>query len=494
MNDVLDIAAVAAIGAIGQPLRRKEDQRLLTGQGRFTDDFSMAGQAYAVMVRSPHPHARIVRVDGVHAGRMPGVLGVFSGADCLADGLAPIPHSPVPSTRYDLKLTGPGASRSLSVPSRCCRPKRCAISAKRSRWSWPQTLPQALDAAEAVEVAYEELPWAASSEAALMPDAPAVWDEVPDNILVDTIFGVAAATDRAFSAADHVIEMDLHIGRVTGVPLEPRAALGHYDAASDRYTLYAGSGGPVRQKAELAAVLGVAPESVRVLSYDVGGNFGVRNRPYIEFGLVLWAARKLGRPVKYHRDPLGVVFLSDFQGRDLVTKVALALRADGRFLAMRADNISNVGGRCVSLSPLGKGSALVTGSYDIPAASLRSRAVFTNTMPTNAYRSSGQPRGDLCDRAADRQGRTGARVRSRRAAPQEPDRAADDALRQRGRRPLRQRHLRSQYGPRDGQRRLGTVLRRAGGRPRRAASCSDWVWRTMSSPRSGRRRNGPKSR
>src|SRR6266550_7225511 len=107
MNDVLDIAAVAAIGAIGQPLRRKEDQRLLTGQGRFTDDFSMAGQAYAVMVRSPHPHARILHIDGVQAERMPGVLGVFAGADCLADGLAPIPHSPVPSTRYDLKLTGP---------------------------------------------------------------------------------------------------------------------------------------------------------------------------------------------------------------------------------------------------------------------------------------------------------------------------------------------------------------------------------------------------
>jgi len=184
--------------------------------------------------------------------------------------------------------------------------------------------------------------------------------------------------------------MDLHIGRVTGVPLEPRAALGHYEAASDRYTLYAGSGGAVRQKAELAAVLGVAPEQVRVLSYDVGGNFGVRNRPYVEFGLVLWAARRLGRPVKYTATR-SEAFLSDFQGRDLVTNVALALRADGRFLALRADNISNVGGRCVSLSPLGKGSALVTGSYDIPAASLRSRAVFTNTMPTNAYRSSGRP-------------------------------------------------------------------------------------------------------
>ena len=154
-----------------------------------------------------------------------------------------------------------------------------------------ETLPQALDAAEAVEIEYEQLPWVASSEGALSPGAPAVWDEVSDNVLVDTMFGNKEVTDRAFARADHVIAMDLHIGRVTGVPIEPRAALGQYDSGTDRYTLCAGSGGPVRQKTELAAVLGVAPDRVRVLSYDVGGNFGVRNRVYVEFGLVLWAAR-----------------------------------------------------------------------------------------------------------------------------------------------------------------------------------------------------------
>jgi len=253
-----------------------------------------------------------------------------------------------------------------------------------------ETLPQALGAAEAAEIEYEELPWIASSKSALSPGAPTVWDEVSDNALVDTIFRDEAADDRAFSGADHVVAVDLHIGRVTGVPIEPRAALGQYDSGTDRYTLCAGSGGPVRQKTELAAVLGVAPDRVRVLSYDVGGNFGVRNRVYVEFGLVLWAARKLGRPVKYTATR-SEAFLSDFQGRDLVTRVALALRSDGRFLALGADNVSIVGARYVLLSPLGKGSALVTGSYDIPAASLRSRAVFTNTMPTNAYRSSGRP-------------------------------------------------------------------------------------------------------
>ena len=230
---------------------------------------------------------------------------------------------------------------------------------------------------------------------------------------VDTLFGDKAATDRAFAAADHVVKIDFHIGRVTGVPMEPRAALAHYDAATGRYTLYAGSGGAVRQKHELADVLGIAPDDLRVLSYDVGGNFGTRNRAFVEFGLVLWASKKLGRPVKFTATR-SEAFLTDYQGRDLVTKVELALRKDGQFLAMRADNISNVGARCVSLSPLSKGSGLITGSYDIPAATLRARAVFTNTMPTNAYRSSGPAGGDVRDRAADRSGGDRARHRPRR--------------------------------------------------------------------------------
>jgi carbon-monoxide dehydrogenase large subunit len=220
--------------------------------------------------------------------------------------------------------------------------------------------------------------------------APPVWDETPDNVLVDTRFGDEAATERAFAAADHVVAMSFHIERVTGVPIEPRSALAEYDEASGRYTLHAGSGGAVRQKNELAAVLGIAPGRLRVLSHDVGGNFGTRNRVFVEFGLVLWAAGKLRRPVKFTATR-SECFLSDYQGRDLVTKVELAICRDGRFLAMRATNISNVGARCVSLSPLSKGAGLITGSYDIPVAALRAVAVFTNTTPTNAYRSSGRP-------------------------------------------------------------------------------------------------------
>jgi carbon-monoxide dehydrogenase large subunit len=187
-----------------------------------------------------------------------------------------------------------------------------------------------------------------------------------------------------------VVRLDVHVGRVTAVPLETRAALALYDKKLDRYTLYAGSGGAVRQKHELASVLGIEPGRLRVLSYDVGGNFGSRNRVYVEFALALWASQKIGRPVKYTATR-SEAFLTDYQGRDLVTRVQLALRKDGRFLAMWAHNISNVGARCVSLSPLGKGSALITGSYNIPTATLRAQAVFTNTMPTQAYRSSGRP-------------------------------------------------------------------------------------------------------
>src|SRR6202451_3603440 len=375
---------------IGKPMPRKEDARLITGKGRFTDDFSLDGQTYAVMVRSPYPHARIVAIDAAAAKKMPGVLGVFTGADCSADKLAPIPHDPVPKTKFDMKLTGPGGGAVFIGPNALLPADKARHVGEAVAMVVAETKAEALEAAEAVEVTYEELPFVLHSEDAMRPGAPLLWDEVPNNVTVETVFGNVEATDQAFARAAHVVAKNFHIGRVTGVPLEPRAALGHYDAATGRYTLYAGSGGAVRQKSELSTILGVSPDNVRVLSHDVVGNFGTRNRVFVEFGLVLWASQKIGRPVKFTATR-SEAFLSDYQGRDLVTKVELALDEKHRFIAMRATNISNVGARCVSLSPLSKGSGLISGSYAIPAASLRSVAVFTNTMPTNAYRSSGRP-------------------------------------------------------------------------------------------------------
>ena len=379
-----------AFKSIGKPQRRNEDLRLLTGRGRYTDDFNLPGQAWAAMVRCPYPHARILAVNGTAALALPGVLAVLSGQDCLADALAPIPHNPVPSTQYDMKLTAAGGGKVFIGPHMLLPHDKARHVGEAVAMVVAESRALAQEAADLVAVEYEELPWVADTIAATAPGAPAVWDECPGNVCVESHFGDAEATAAGFARAAHVVSMEYHVARVTGVPMEPRAALAAYDAETGRYTVYAGSGGAVRQKSELAAVLGTTPDKLRVMSFDVGGNFGTRNRLYVEYGLVAWAARRLGRPVKFRADR-SECFLSDYQGRDLVTRVELALDADGRFLALRADNLSNVGARCVSLSPLSKGSGLITGSYDIPAATLRARAVFSNTMCTQAYRSSGRP-------------------------------------------------------------------------------------------------------
>jgi len=374
---------------IGQPLRRKEDERLLTGRGQFTDDFNLPNQTYLAVVRSTRPHATF-KVRAAAAKVVPGVLGVFTGLEAVDDGIGPLPHSPIPSTKYDMKLTAPDGTNNVFIgPHRLLPPDRTRFVGEGLVMVIGETMGAALDGAEAVEIDYQELPFVTETARATESDAT-VWDEVDDNVFIDTQFGDKAATDAIFAAADHVVEAEFIIPRVTAVAMEPRACLADYDPKTGHYTIWAGSGGAVRQKAELAMACGIDPAKLRVLSLDVGGNFGSRNRPYVEFVMVLWAARKLGRPVKFNATRTES-FISDYQGRDLVSRVALAVRADGKFLAMRADNISNVGAYCSSLSPLGKGSGLITGSYDIPLAHLRARAVFTNTMCTQAYRSSGRP-------------------------------------------------------------------------------------------------------
>jgi carbon-monoxide dehydrogenase large subunit len=376
--------------SIGKPVPRKEDERLITGRGRFTDDFNAPGQSYAAFVRSAYPHAGIAGIDIEAAVAMPGVLAVYTGADCRADQLGVVPHSPVPSTRTDLRLKSPDGGAIFVGPQPLLPEDKVRHVGEAIAMVVAATRSEALDAAECVEVDYLPLASVSDSVVAASPDAPVLWDEVPDNVCCDTTFGDVEATDEAFEKAEHVFGMEFRVSRVTGVPLEPRGALALYDAGSGRYTLYAGSNGAVRHKQQLAVALAVEPDALRVLCHDVGGNFGTKNRVYVEFGLVLWAARKLGRPVKFTATRSDS-FVSDLQGRDLVTSVELALAADGRFLAYRASNLSNVGARVISLSPLGKGIALVTGAYDIPVATARARAVFTNTVPTQAYRSSGRP-------------------------------------------------------------------------------------------------------
>jgi carbon-monoxide dehydrogenase large subunit len=344
---------------------------------------------------------------------MPGVLGIFTGVDCRTDGLKPIPHDPVPSTQFDMRLTPPGggpASKVFIGPHELLAVERARHVGEAVAMVVAETQAQAWDAAEAVVVDYEELPFVIDVDAALTPGAPLLYEGAPGNLLIDTYFGDATATDAAFAKASRVFSQQVHVPRASPMPMELRSGLAEYDSPRDRYTLHFTSGGPgvIRQRRQYAAVFGIALEKLRLVSNDVGGSFGARNRPYVEFGLLLWAAKKLGRPVKYTATR-SEEMISAYEGRDLSSQLDLAVSEDGKFLALRATNISNVGAHCVSLSPLAKGCGLISGSYDIPAAHLHARAVFTNTVPTTTMRSSGRPEVNfalerLIDKAADELG------------------------------------------------------------------------------------------
>ena len=406
-------------GAIGDAVLRKEDRRLLTGLGRFSDDFRLEGELFAGLIRSPHAHARILRIDTARARALRGVLDVITGADCAQ--LEPIAHSPLPSTRHDIRLGAPGGGEVFVGPHRLLPVDRVRYVGEPIAMVVATSRALAEDALEALEIEYAPLAHVSDARAAVQAGAPAVWDEQPGNLFIESRFGDAVATAAEFARAAHVVGASFHIQRVTAVTLEPRAALANFDRGTGRYTLYAGSGGAVRQKHELARVLGIAPERLRVISADVGGNFGARNSVYVEFALVLLAAQRLARPVRYVASR-GEAMTSDYQGRDLASEIELALDADGRFLALRVANLSNVGAYCVSLSPLSKGSGLVTGSYAIPLASLVSRAAFTHTMSTQAYRSSGRPEVTfaierLIDIAATRTGIDRIELRRRNLVP-----------------------------------------------------------------------------
>ena len=375
---------------IGQSVLRKEDQRLLTGAGRFSDDFNLPGQAYAAIVRSPHAHARILAIDVSGAMAVPGVLTALTGEDALADGLAAVPHMAQPSSPPDIMLVNRDGSDIYMAPQFCLPTDRVRFVGDPVAIVVAETADAARSGAERVAVDYEPLPAVTDTAAAAEPGAPRVWDQIDSNVILDAEVGDRPAAEAAFAAAAHVAVLDTWVGRVTGVPMEPRAAIGHYDTGTGRYLLHAGSGGVVRQKRELAAILGVAEDDVRVTSGDVGGNYGTRNAFFPEFALVVWAAKRLGRPVKWAATR-SEAFLSDYQGRDLLVHAELALDADGRFLAMRGANLSNIGAYTVSLVPLTKGVEIMTGPYAIPAAYFTARGALSNTPPTNPYRSAGRP-------------------------------------------------------------------------------------------------------
>jgi carbon-monoxide dehydrogenase large subunit len=378
---------------IGDAVRRKEDSRLIIGGGSYADDIDFRGAAYAVFARSPHAHAHIRAIDVTRAQKAPGVLAVLTGADIARAGLKPIPHA-IGSSHMgsDVPLRNRDGSERLATEQPLLPVDRARFAGEGIAMVVADTLAAAKDAAELVDITWEPIPAVTLAAEAIEPSAPQIWDHVPHNVALDAEIGDASATDAAFAKAAHRVRLQTRVQRVTGVHLEPRASLASYDPQTQRYTIHVIHGlGVVQVRLELATILGVAPEQVRVVSpRDVGGNFGTRNATHPEFALAAYAARMIGRPVKHVADR-SEAFLSDYQARDLTVEAELALDVRGRILAMRSSNLSNIGAHAASFVPLNKGVQLMTSLYAVPVAHYRARAALTNTPSTIPYRSAGRP-------------------------------------------------------------------------------------------------------
>jgi carbon-monoxide dehydrogenase large subunit len=378
---------------IGERIPRKEDFRLLTGAGVFTDDYMLDGQTHGFVLRSPHGHAAIRSIDISDACTASGVLGVFTSEDYLADGMGAIPHVVNPPQIHNPKepaFANRDDSPIFEAPHYPLAAAKVRHIGEGVAFIVAETLAQAKDAAERIIVDYHILPAVTDSVEAIKTGAPVIWDGAPHNIAFDAELGDEVATDAAFAHADHITELALRNNRITAVSMEPRAALAEYDAQSGVYTLLSGSQGVVRQQWTLMQMFDVPAEQMRVKCEDVGGGFGMRNWVFPEFVLALWAARRLGRPVKWVSDR-SEAFVSDYQARDLITRASLALSRDGRFLGLRIYHLGNIGGNLVSFVPLANGVRIVTSIYDLPAAYLQVRGVITNTVPTAPYRGAGRP-------------------------------------------------------------------------------------------------------
>jgi carbon-monoxide dehydrogenase large subunit len=371
---------------IGQAIPRFEDSRLLRGGGKFQDDRKLIGQVHAYVLRSPYAHARIRAIDVEAARGAPGVLAVYTGADYSQDGLG-MPKATMPRKRPD--------------GSPMFAPQRPAIITDRVRYVGDpvafvvaESLVQAKDAADLIAVDYDPLPSSTATYESAQPGAAPVWDECPDNISNILERGNKAATDAAFARAARVVRRRYTISRVHAQYMEPRGALGVYDDGDERYTLYADCQYPHRVRQMLANAVFRIPESkIRVVAGDVGGGFGTKGWQYVEHRLVLWAAKKLGRPVKWTCERSDAI-LADEHGRDSVGDIELALDADNKFLGLRLNMIANTGayiGSDRNLLVPGLMIGTVAGVYHIPAAYTLITHVLTNTSPTAPYRGAGRP-------------------------------------------------------------------------------------------------------
>jgi aerobic carbon-monoxide dehydrogenase large subunit len=383
---------------IGQPLRRYEDLRLLTGKGRYTDDIAVPGMAFASVLRASVAHARLVRIDAAAARGMPGVLLVLTGAEVTADRLGNIPCvHPLSSRDGSPRHDTPRPVLAIGKVRHVGEPVALIVAL---------SLDQARDAAEAVEVEYEELPAVVESRAAVAPGAAQLFDHIPGNIVFDWDNGTgdAKATAAAFARAAKVTVLEIVNNRVVANSMEPRNAIADYDPASDRSTLYTSSQGPHLVRDPLAdAILKLPKDKLRVITPNVGGGFGMKAFLYPEQALVVWASRKLKRAVKWQADR-SEGFLSDNHGRDNVTRAELAMDEAGRFLGVRVETLANLGAYLTPLSPVvpTRSSDLVSGLYTTPAIHINVKGVCTNTAPVCAYRGAGRPEASyLMERLVD---------------------------------------------------------------------------------------------
>jgi len=372
---------------IGQPVRRKEDARLITGGGRYADDVGSSGHLHAHIVYSDHAHAIVRSIETAAAKAAPGVVAVLTGADCIADGLGGIKPRFMPQ---DLPFGWPAAYRTE-------RPilahDRVRHVGERIAMVIAETREQARDAAELLDIDYQILPASIGAAAALAADAPLVHEASGSNKVWTLNFGDSAATAAAFDQAAHVVRVDVSHPRIAPSPMEPRAAVGFYDAADETYTLHTGTQAPHILRHELATfVLKVPESSIRVVSRDVGGAFGLKTTLFAEDALVLWAARKLGRPVRW----LGTrseCLASDDQGRGQVGTAELAVDKDGHILGLRTRMLHDVGAYVVGAGtmPMVHTAKLSESVYRVPAADIEGTLVFTHAPPTTPYRGAGRP-------------------------------------------------------------------------------------------------------
>ncbi|MEX2642259.1 MAG: xanthine dehydrogenase family protein molybdopterin-binding subunit, partial [Acetobacterales bacterium] len=370
----------------GQPVRRKEDARFITGAGRYLDDLRFENQSWAAFVRSPVARGRIESIDAAAARTMPGVLGVFTAADLVADGIGSLPC-----------LAGV-----RGIDGKTARaPARGLMADDEVRYTGEvvavvvgESLALARDAGEAVLVEYAELPAVTGLAEAVTDGAPAIWPDAPGNIALHWQTGDADATDKAFAEADRVVSLDMVNNRVAPSPMEPRGAIGLHDPQTGRYTLHLSTQGVHSVQSVLSKhVLKVDKSQVRVVSPDVGGGFGLKIFLFPEEALTAWTARKGGRPVRWEADR-SESFLADTHGRDHRSTVELALRNDGEILGLRVRTLANLGAYLSLFAPAiptVSGAGMLAGLYRMPAAHVDVRCVLTNTAPVDAYRGAGRP-------------------------------------------------------------------------------------------------------